>query len=170
MTTLDIVLLLCFLPGIIRGLSKGLLEQVLALGGIILSVWAAFKFSAALCVWLEPRLGISGTVLNVVSFAIILVAVSLAVLLLAKLLTKIVEMATLGWVNRLLGLVFAIVVNALLIGLAIILFDTLNTKLGLVQAEKLDASVVYRTLRDIAYFVFPYLKGLLEQQPPTTPV
>ena len=165
MTTLDIVLLVCFIPGIIRGISKGFLEQALALGGIILSVWAAFKFSSALCVWLEPRIGLTGTVLNVVSFALILVVVSLAVLLLAKLLTKMVEMATLGWVNRLLGLVFALVVNALLIGLAIILFDTLNQKFALVQAETLDASVVYRALRDFSYFVFPYLKQLIAQQP-----
>lgn len=168
MTTLDIVLLLCFIPGIVRGISKGFLEQVLALVGIVLSVWAAFKFSALLCTWLEPRLGLSGTVLNVVAFALILVAVSLAVLLLAKLLTKVIQMATLGWVNRLLGLLFALVVNALVIGLVIILFDTLNQRFGMVQAETLDASLVYRTLRDISYFVFPYLKDLIAQTPTTT--
>ena len=54
MATLDIILLCCFIPGIIRGLSKGFLEQALALAGIVLSVWAAFHFSALVCTWLKP--------------------------------------------------------------------------------------------------------------------
>ena len=38
MATLDIILLICFIPGIIRGISKGFLEQALSLAGIVLSV------------------------------------------------------------------------------------------------------------------------------------
>ena len=126
MATLDIILLVCFLPGIIRGLSKGFLEQALALVGIVLSVWAAFHFSSVVSTWLQPYLSVSETVLNVISFALILVAISLAVLLIAKLLTKVVELAMLGWLDKTLGLVLALAVNALVIGVFIILFDTLN--------------------------------------------
>ena len=159
MATLDIILLICFLPGIIRGLSKGFLEQALALGGVVLSVWAAFRFSSPACDWLRPYLSLSETTLSVVAFALILVAVSLVVLLVAKLLTKVLEMSMLGWADKVLGLVFALAVNALLIGVVIILFDTLNLKFGFVKPEVLDASIVYTTLRDLCYLVFPYLKA-----------
>ena len=159
MATLDIILLICFLPGIIRGLSKGFLEQALSLGGIFLSVWAAFKFSTLVCGWLKPYLSLSETTLSVVAFALILVAVCLAVLIVAKLLTKVLEMSMLGWLDKILGLAFALVVNALLLGVFIILFDTLNLKFGFVKPEVLDASIVYTTLRDLSYLVFPYLKA-----------
>ena len=159
MATLDIILLVCFLPGIIRGLSKGFLEQALALVGIVLSVWAAFHFSSVVSTWLQPYLSVSETVLNVISFALILVAISLAVLLVAKLLTKVVELAMLGWLDKTLGLVLALAVNALVIGVFIILFDTLNQKFGFVKPEVLDASIVYSSLRDLCYLVFPYLKA-----------
>ena len=159
MATLDIILLVCFLPGIIRGLSKGFLEQALALVGIVLSVWAAFHFSSVVSTWLQPYLSVSETVLNVISFALILVAISLAVLLIAKLLTKVVELAMLGWLDKTLGLVLALAVNALVIGVFIILFDTLNQKFGFVKPETLDASIVYTSLRDLCYLVFPYLKA-----------
>ena len=159
MATLDIILLICFLPGIIRGLSKGFLEQALSLGGIFLSVWAAFKFSTLVCGWLKPYLSLSETTLSVVAFALILVAVCLAVLIVAKLLTKVLEMSMLGWLDKVLGLAFALVVNALLLGVFIILFDTLNLKFGFVKPEVLDASIVYTTLRDLSYLVFPYLKA-----------
>lgn len=164
MATLDIILLICFIPGIIRGISKGFLEQALSLAGIVLSVWAAFKFSALVCGWLKPHLSLSETTLNVVAFALILIAVSIVVLLVAKLLTKVLEMSMLGWLDKILGLVFALVVNALLLGVFVILFDTLNLKFGFVKPEVLDGSVVYTTLRDFCYLVFPYLKAFFFKQ------
>ena len=164
MATLDIILLCCFIPGIIRGISKGFLEQALALAGVILSVWAAFRFSSLVCTWLKPYLEFSETTLNVISFALILVAMSLLVLLVAKLLTKVAEMAMLGWLNKILGLVFALAVNALVIGVFIILFDTINTKFELVKPDVLDASIVYTNLRDLSYLVFPYLKSFFFKQ------
>ncbi len=164
MTTLDIILLVCFLPGIIRGLSKGFLEQALALGGVVLSVWAAFHFSALVSTWLKPYVDMSERALNAVAFVVILIAISLLVLLVAKLLTKVAELAMLGWLNKLLGLVFALAVNALAIGVFIILFDTVNVKFGLVKPEILDGSIVYTSLRDLSYLVFPYLKELFFRQ------
>lgn len=164
MATLDIILLCCFIPGIIRGISKGFLEQALALGGIVLSVWAAFHFSTLVCAWLKPYVEVSETTLNVISFALILVVVSLLVYLVAKLLTKVAEIAMLGWLDKTLGLVFALAVNALVIGVFIILFDTLNAKFGLVKPEVLDASIVYTSLRDLSYIVFPYLKSFFFKQ------
>lgn len=158
MTTLDIILLVCFIPGLIRGFSKGFLEQALALAGVVLSVWASFHFSTQVCSWLKPYLDISETVLQVISFALILIVVSLGAVLLGKLLTKVLELAMLGWLDKTLGLVFALAVNALVIGIFIILFDTLNTKFGFVKPEALDASVVYTHLKDLSYLVFPYLK------------
>ena len=164
MATLDIILLICFIPGIIRGISKGFLEQALSLVGIVLSVWAAFKFSALVCGWLKPYLSLSETTLNVVAFALILIAVCIVVLLVAKLLTKVLEMSMLGWLDKILGLAFALVVNGLLLGVFIILFDTLNLKFGFVKPEVLDASIVYTTLRDFSYLVFPYLKAFFFKQ------
>ena len=164
MATIDIILLCCFIPGIIRGLSKGFLEQALALAGIVLSVWAAFHFSSLVCAWLKPYVNISETMLNVVSFALILVVISLTVLLVAKLLTKVAELAMLGWLNKILGLVFALAVNALVIGVVIILFDTINAKFAFVKPEVLDASIVYTSLRDLSYLVFPYLKSFFFKQ------
>ena len=164
MATLDIILLCCFIPGIIRGISKGFLEQALALVGIVLSVWAAFRFSSLVCTWLKPYVEVSETTLNVISFALILVAVSLLVFLVAKLLTKVAELAMLGWLDKTLGLVLALAVNSLVIGVFIILFDTVNNKFSLVKPEVLDGSIVYTSLRDLSYIVFPYLKSFFFKQ------
>ena len=67
-------------------------------------------------------------------------------------------------VDKTLGLVFALAVNALIIGVFVILFDTVNTKFGLVKPEVLDGSIVYTSLRDLSYLVFPYLKSFFFKQ------
>lgn len=161
MNTLDIVILVLFIPGILRGMSKGLLEQAITLIGIVLSVYLAFKFSGAACAWLAQYLNVSQTVLNILGFAAVLVLVLLVVMFVAKFITAAVEKASLGWLNKVLGLVFSIAVSAMVIGLIIIMFDTVNGKFGLVKSPVLQDSLLYGALKDFGYFVFPYLKKLL---------
>ena len=164
MNPLDIILLICFLPAVIRGLSKGFLEQAICLAGLFVSVWAAFRFSELVCGWIQPYLEVSETLLHVISFALVLVAISVGALLLAKLLTKIFEVAMLGWLNKLLGVAFGILVTMLVLGVFVVLFDTLNVRFELVKGDILDESILYGAVKDFAYFIFPYLKELLLKQ------
>jgi len=161
METLDIIILVCFIPAIIRGIRKGFIDQILGLISLVLGAWMAFHCSSAVSGWLEPYLEVSPTVLNIISFVIIVSGVVLGLYLLGLLLTKIIEIVFLGWVNRLLGFVFALLMNALVLSLIIILFDTLNSSFGFVENSKLEASALYGPLRTLGYTVFPYLKSLL---------
>ena len=164
MSTPDIIILICFLPAIISGITKGFIEQVIALVSLILGAWLAFKFSTVVSDWLKPYFEVSETVLNVISFAVIMVAVVLVLFVLSKILTGVTKLVMLGWLDRLLGLVFALLKARLIIGILIILFDTLNVKFEFVEEKVLDESVLYAPIRDIAYMIFPYLKELLLKQ------
>ena len=164
MSTPDIIILICFLPAIISGITKGFIQQVVALVSLLLGAWLAFRFSNVVSVWLEPYFEVSETVMHVISFAVIMVATVLVLFVLGKILTGLSKLVMLGWLDRLLGLVFAILLAGLLIGIGIILFDTVNVKFGLVDEAVLEKSVLYSPIRDIAYTVFPYLKELLLKQ------
>ena len=161
MNSLDIVFLVLFIPGIIRGLTKGFLEQVISLGGIVLSAFLAYRCSGFACDILKDYITVSDTVMRVIGFATVLVLALVAVILLAKLVTKVVEMASLGWLNKILGIVFSLFTTALILSILIILFDTVNVKFELVSSPILQESVLYGHLKDFGYFVFPYLKQLL---------
>lgn len=161
MNTLDIILAICFIPALIRGISKGFVEQAAALVAFFLSVWMAFRFSTLAADWLRPVLEVSETVLNVVAFVAILVVVSIAMVLIGKLISKFIKVAMLGWLDKLLGVLFGFLVTALILGVLIVSFDAVNTRFTIVAAEKLEASVLYTSLRAIAWFIFPYLKELI---------
>lgn len=67
----------------------------------------------------------------------------------------------LGWVNKLLGVAFSFLKCALVIGLIIMAFNSLNNSFHIISEEELAKSILYPPLKDIAYTVFPYLKDLL---------
>ena len=164
MSTPDIIILICFLPAVISGIKNGFIEQVVALVSLVLGAWLAYKFSNVVGEWLKPYMEVSETVLHVISFAVIMIAVVLVLFVLGKILTGLTKLVMLGWLDRLLGLVFALLIAGLFIGIGIILFDTLNVKFGFVDEAILDKAVLYGPIRDIAYMVFPYLKELLLKQ------
>ena len=70
----------------------------------------------------------------------------------------------LGWLDKLLGAVFAVLKASLVLGILIILFNTLNSAFNIVPESATDGSVLYGTLKRISYTVFPYFKELLFKQ------
>ena len=161
MAILDIVILLCFVPAIVAGISKGFVKQVIDFVAILLAAWAAFRFSTTLSEWLGQYVTLDATVLKVICFVLIAIVVALVLNLIGALITKALKALSLGFFNRLLGLVFAVLKVGLVIGLLILLFETLNSSLQLVKPEKLENAVVYNALRDAANTIFPILKTLV---------
>ena len=162
MNTLDIILLLLFIPGIIHGLSKGLMEQAVSLVGVVLGALLAYKYYTEMGAWLGGFWKVSETVLNIVGFAIILLLTLAVVVLIAKLITKIVDMASLGWLNRVLGMVLSLFITALVLGILVLVFEALNGQFDLVHESKLlEESVVYPLLKDFAQTVLPFLKQII---------
>ncbi len=161
MNVLDIILLLCFVPAIIGGLRRGFIAQVVAIISIILGIWLSFKFSAVLSGWLGQWIEAGEQVLHVISFAVIMILAILCLAAVGKLIEATVKIILLGWLNRLLGLIFALLKYALIIGLLLMLFNSLNGQFHMVDKEVLDSSLLYGPLLNLANSVFPYLKALI---------
>jgi len=160
MSILDIILLICFIPALIQGLKKGFISQVISIVSLIAGVWMSFEFSTAVSAWLAQYVEASEKLLKIASFAIIMIGVFIILGIVGKSLEGILKFVMLGWLNRLLGVVFAFIKTGLVIGIVIILFNSLNNSLNLVSEETLAQSVLYPPLKDMAYTIFPYLKEI----------
>ena len=161
MNIIDIIIICCLVPAVIHGLSKGFVNQAFALVALILGVWLSFKFSGPVGDWLVSFAEISPTILHVVSFALILMVVIAITHLVGKIVEKTLKVVMLGWLNKLLGIVFAVIKVGLIVGLVIVLFDAVNSNIPLVSEEKLDSSIFYRPIKTIADSIFPFLKELI---------
>lgn len=173
MGTIDIILLLCFIPAIVKGLTKGLIEQVVSLVSLLVGVWLAFRFSQPLTEMVEgwkiwglmatdgETFTVDGKIVGIVCFTVIVIVAIFVLALIGKLITKALSLASLGWLNRLLGLGFALFKTALVAGLILYVFDPLNSKWGMIGDEALKNSVLYEPLKAFALKVFPFLKELI---------
>lgn len=161
MNILDIILLICFVPAIVQGIRKGFIAQAVSIISIIAGIWASARFANVVTEWIGQYITASEQVLKVVAFAIILIAVFLLLAALGKLLEGMFKLVMLGWLNKLLGVVFALLKTGLIVGLAIIAFNSLNDTFGFVKQSILNESVLYPPLKKLAYEVFPYLKDML---------
>ena len=161
MNVIDIIILVCCIPALFHGFSKGFVSQAISLIALVLGVWLSFKFSVPLGDWLKSFADLPGTVLHIIAFALILTIVMLVLTLIGKAIEKVVKLAMLGWLNKLLGIVFALLKAVLIIGLVIIIFDAIYNLIPFVSSDTLNESVLYNPIKSIANTVFPFLKELI---------
>ena len=114
MNWLDIIIIVAIAITILIGLKIGLIKAVLSLAGLIVGVILAGRYYVPLAEQLAfiPQ----ATVAKIVAFAIILIAVMVIAGVLARLLKWAASVMMLGWVNRLGGAVFGLVLGAILWG------------------------------------------------------
>ena len=161
MNVIDIIILVCCIPALFHGFSKGFVSQAISLIALVLGVWLSFKFSVPFGDWLKSFADLPGTVLHIIAFALILTIVMLVLTLIGKAIEKVVKLAMLGWLNKLLGIVFALLKAVLTIGLVIIIFDAIYNLIPFVSSDTLNESVLYNPIKSIANTVFPFLKELI---------
>ena len=161
MNILDIILLVCFVPAIFQGIRKGFIAQAVSIISIILGIWASARFANVVSDWIAQYITASEQVLRLVAFALILVLVFLILAAIGKMLEGVIKLVMLGWLNKLLGVVFALLKTGLIVGLVIMAFSSLNDSFKFVQESVLNESIMYPPLKKLAFEVFPYLKDML---------
>lgn len=162
MNILDIIIaLLVIIPGIILGLKKGFVYQVVTLLTIILGAWMSFHFADAAGSYMSHYWSLDARVLKVIAFIIIFIIVYLILCLLGRMLEKLLYGLVGGAPNRILGILFAIFKLAILAGLIIVLFETLNSTFHFVSRQTLDSSVLYPLLRDFTEMIIPVIKSFM---------
>ena len=161
MPILDIILLLCFIPAIVTGISKGFIKQAVNLASILIGAWAAFKFATALGGWLTQFFTMDEKYIRIICFFIILVMVTLLLNIIGELLTKMLKTVHLGWINGALGMLLGILKVFIILGLLITLFESLNASVHMVKPEAFENAAVYNALKEVGGTVFSYLKGLI---------
>ena len=161
MGILDIVLLLCFVPAIVKGFTKGFVIQIVNLAAILLGAFSALRFSNVLTTWLSGYVTWDKSIVYVVSFFLIVLIVIFLINLLGRLVTAAMGAISIGWLNRLLGVLFGIIKTVVLLAIPVMIFQNLNAQFNIVDPAKLDGSPVYNFIVEVANTVFPYFKSIL---------
>lgn len=154
---IDIIFLLLVLLAVFKGYSKGFIVALFSIIGFVVGLAAALKLSAIVAEKLSGTFNTSGKWLPVLSFLLVFIAVVLLVRLGAKIIQSSIELAMLGWVNRLAGILLFVLLYAILF--SVFLFYAVQ--LRVFSEEACKASVLYPYLQPLGPKVIDALGSII---------
>ncbi len=166
MNYIDIILIVFLLLAAFNGFRRGLISEVASLAALILGVWGAIEFSDLTYEFLRENMGWEANHMNLISFVITFVAIVILVHLVASSLTKLVEVAMLGWVNRITGLVFGVVKTAFILSILLLIFNKIDENVHILSEETKQNSQLYEPIRKFAPSVFPFISNWERDEQP----
>lgn len=120
MNFLDIILICIVAIFLIRGFFRGLVQEIISLCAVILAIYLAANFQHLLAPHLELYIESTITV-SALAYIILFFGTLIVSWLVAKAVRSMLEIALLGWVDRLTGALFG-AIEGVLIGLIILMF------------------------------------------------
>lgn len=160
LTIIDIILLVLFVPALWSGISKGLVRQVAGILALILGIWGAWHFSDAVAQLLKSYFEADRSVLKVSAFIIIFTGILVIVWLVGRAAEGIIKITLLSWVDKLLGVVFAILKTAFILSIIIYFLNYLDSVFEFLPKKEIADSDIYQFISRIAPSLFPYIKSL----------
>jgi membrane protein required for colicin V production len=136
---IDIILMVLLALAIFKGISRGLVVALFSFLSIIIGLAAAVKLSAVVANWLQKNTSLSNQWLPFLSFLIVIICVALLVRWAAGLVQKSMEYVMMGWVNRLGGVVFYVLLYVAVY--SILLFYA--TQMSILKPAVIQASKTY---------------------------
>jgi membrane protein required for colicin V production len=145
-----------FRDGFIKGLFKGFISEVASVIGLLSGIFLASKFNDDLSYYLQTFIEWDENYLLFLSFFILLVLTILIFSIAGKLITKLAKLIALGVFNKLLGGVFGVLKNVLVLSVLFFMFNMLNSSLELVDENKLESSIYYNPLNEFSIRISTY--------------
>lgn len=139
---IDLITLILIVLAVWKGYRRGFIVAICSFLGILIGLAAAVKLSVLLAGWLQDNTNIGDRWLPFISFAGVMILVIIIVNLVARLVQASVEMVSLGWLNRLVGIVFYLALYFLVY--SIVLFYI--TRMGILREATISGSSTYNLI------------------------
>lgn len=160
MAVTDIVILIIIGAGIVMGLMRGLIKQACAVVGLIAGLLVARALYAMVGEQLAPHIGTSVSVAQIISFVVIWAVVPTILMVAGMALTKVLEVAHLGIVNRLLGAVLGALLHVLFLGMLFKVIEYMDPDEKLIREKTKEESVFYNPVKETAGLFFPVIEKI----------
>ncbi len=154
MGLLDILLGIPLIWGLWKGLKNGLFMEIASIIALVAGIYGAIHFSYITGDYLSERMDWDERNMSIAAFIITFILIIIVVNLVGKLLTKIVDFAMLGLLNKVAGAIFGVLKAAILLGALLIFFDRMDTQFSLLDEKTKEESILYRPIKDIGALIF----------------
>ncbi len=167
---IDLIIGLLLLFAAIKGFKNGFISELTSLAALVLGIWGAIEFSGVTSDFLTDKFRLQTEYLNIISFVVTFIAVVILVHITGNSINKLIEVVMLGFLNRLSGLLFAIIRSALIISIILLVFDKIDADMKILSQKAKSESRLYESVRNLAPSIFPFVRlwdenGRLKEEP-----
>jgi len=157
MNSLNGIIAVILLFALIRGFKQGLIKQVFSIAGFIAGTIAAYLFAGKLAPYLSNFFDASLSFMLPLSYFLIFIASVVAISIVGRLFHHLITFASLGMLNRISGAVVSTLKYAIIIGLLLNLYTSIDKNGRLISMEARENSLFYTPLQHLGAFMLPYI-------------
>lgn len=157
MNWIDTVIVVILIISMVMGFINGFVKEVASLAALILGIWGAIRFSAFTATKLYDYFDMTGRYVGLIAFIITFGVIVVGIHFVGLIVNKIVDAASLSFVNRLLGIVFGLLKSILILSVLFVVINTINERINLLSKERIAESIFYNKISDIAPVIFPII-------------
>jgi membrane protein required for colicin V production len=160
MNILDIVIAIPLLWGAWKGFNRGIIYEIAFIVGLVLGLYAAFKFSGWAQQALQSVVDNGSAIPHWVAFIIVIAVIILIFLFYAKLLEGILKAGDLNVVNKIAGAIFGLLKFALVVSVVLYGLKSLEPHFNFINSQTKEESKLYEPVLSTATFLNPFLQDI----------
>jgi membrane protein required for colicin V production len=163
MNFIDIIILIFIVLSAIKGFAKGFVIGITSLAGLVLGILFSLKYAGSLALNLQSIFGNHSKFIYIAAYIICFALIVLFVHIIGKSIEKVIEIAALGFVNRLGGAFLGIVKVLFVFSAIFYLLKIVDPESRIIKPETKQKSFFYQPLEYLLPSTLPFLKTQLEK-------
>jgi membrane protein required for colicin V production len=157
MNWIDLVIVILLGLSVISGFTNGFVKEVASLAALILGIWGAIKFSTFTAAKLYDWFDMSGQYVGIIAFLVTFLVIVVVIHFIGILADRFIDAISLGFLNRILGMVFGLLKSILIMSVIFVILNALDARRPFLPKEKIEQSRFYNPISDIAPAIFPII-------------
>jgi membrane protein required for colicin V production len=157
MNWIDATILIILILSAVNGFINGLVKEAASLAALILGIWGAIKFSFFTAGKLYDYFDMTGKYVGIIAFLITFALIVVIIHFIGIVADKIVTAASLGFINRLLGILFGILKSVLIMSVFFVILNAIDVRRPFLPKDKIEQSKFYNPISDFAPVIFPVI-------------
>ena len=157
MNWIDATIVVILIISVVMGFINGLVKEVITLAALILGIWGAIRFSTFTAAKLYDYFDMTGHYVGIIAFIITFGLIVVGIHFIGILADNLVKAVALGFVNRILGMVFGGLKSVLILSVFFVVLNAIDARREFLPTEAIENSILYNKISDIAPVIFPII-------------
>ncbi len=161
MNSIDIFIIIFISFFLIRGIFRGFVIELTSLLGLVLGYLIAISYVGMISDFILSYFpDLPASAVKIIAFSILFIATNVGLKLVAQMVTKTLKFAMLGWLNRLLGALLALLKSVIILCIVVLIIDFLPFSELALQSEEVQGSQLFPLLNMLGPELYRHINNL----------